>query len=488
MSDASKLPNPQMALLLAVTLNEALANTILFPFVPQMVASFGVANQDVGFFAGLLASAYNLAQMPGNVIWGIASDKYGREPFLAIGVLSLTLSTVFFGMSHSLSTALTARVAGGILCGNSGLARAAMRDVTTDENRSKGFARLGLAWGVGFLIGPLLGGGLSNPAEIIPHLKGTFLDRSPYLLPCLVTCIPGVASLILLKFVKLKIPNRNATLPAVKESLDLELSKPGTTSTKVSNGDDVYEELERTREENAGIGPVSQDAGGRKECCWCAPKVQLLGKADTSGSRGGQILIYLVIVATFLMNFVVVAMQELFPLIASSERPSGLALTPRDIAGALSPLGISLLLMPFAYPKLDSKLGTVGTLRFGCVIFLLINIGMPLLVVPRDERIIWAGLWMIAIARGAAGMSTFASLSIMLNKVITRNAGFYNGMSASSQSLGRALAPMICGTLFAISQRMHAHIHIMPFAVIVVLCIVAMLLSLSFRTENSPGK
>ena len=58
----------------AITLSESMSSTVLYSFVPFMVRDFGVPERDVGFAAGVLASAYNIAQLPAGILWGKASD------------------------------------------------------------------------------------------------------------------------------------------------------------------------------------------------------------------------------------------------------------------------------------------------------------------------------------------------------------------------------------------------------------------------------
>ena len=96
--------------------------------------------------------------------WGRVSDDYGRKPVLIFGLFATALAALGLGCATSYTAAVAARVAGGLLNANQAVARGMIRELTTAEQRARGFASVGQAWGIGFLLGPLVGGALSRPA------------------------------------------------------------------------------------------------------------------------------------------------------------------------------------------------------------------------------------------------------------------------------------------------------------------------------------
>ena len=92
-------PLRTVGLLLLITLADSIVITFLMPMVPYMVRNYGVAEEDVGFFAGSLASAYNLAGLFSGCFWGRMSDTYGRRPVLLFGLLSTGATVVWFGLA-----------------------------------------------------------------------------------------------------------------------------------------------------------------------------------------------------------------------------------------------------------------------------------------------------------------------------------------------------------------------------------------------------
>ena len=104
------------------------------------------------------------------------------------------------------------RFVGGLLNANQAVLRAQLRELMPEEHRSQAFASLGQAWGVGFMLGPLIGGSLARPAAVLPSLAGSPLDVYPYLLPSLAAaalCLlgtPAARALPLVKAFSMKSP------------------------------------------------------------------------------------------------------------------------------------------------------------------------------------------------------------------------------------------------------------------------------------------
>lgn len=123
-------------------------------------------------FGGLLGALYSLLQFLGAPIWGSISDRVGRRPVLLISVFGLFISYVLWIFSGSFTTLILARLIGGLMSGNLSIASAVVSDITDEKNRSKGMAVIGIAFALGFVFGPALGGLLSlyNPLTLHPEL------------------------------------------------------------------------------------------------------------------------------------------------------------------------------------------------------------------------------------------------------------------------------------------------------------------------------
>ncbi|HZL46651.1 MAG TPA: MFS transporter [Opitutaceae bacterium] len=107
---------------------------------------------------GVLSAAYSLLQFLFAPFWGARSDRIGRRPVLLVTVAGTALSYLLWAFSGSFWLFIVARLFGGAMSGNLSVATAAVADVTTRENRAKGMGLIGVAFGLGFITGPMIGG------------------------------------------------------------------------------------------------------------------------------------------------------------------------------------------------------------------------------------------------------------------------------------------------------------------------------------------
>ena len=182
------LPRSQMVCIFVMQISEAFNVTILFPFVAFMVRDFGFAEESVGTYSGLLAASFCAAQFMSSVLWGRASDRYGRKCALLAGMSGSFLAALLFGFASSFSMAVSARLLCGLLNGNIGIMKSFLTEITDQTNRARAFSLLPLAWGAGTVLAPLVGGLLCRPALKWPDAVwvGPLLHRFPYALPVLV--------------------------------------------------------------------------------------------------------------------------------------------------------------------------------------------------------------------------------------------------------------------------------------------------------------
>ena len=207
------MPWPILLPLLCINVSEPIAITLLFPFAPVMVAGWVVADV-VGVWAGMLASIYNFTGFLSNVIWGRAVDRFGPLPILVIALTGQACTLVLFGCSDTLGQAFAARACGGLFGAIGTCTRYCLREVTVKANRGRAFSFMGWSWAVGMIIGPLLGGLLSTPADALPALRGTVLDRFPYLLPCVAATLLNMLGLACLPLLRRLLPSATAAATA----------------------------------------------------------------------------------------------------------------------------------------------------------------------------------------------------------------------------------------------------------------------------------
>ena len=130
--------------------------TIPFPLVAESLG----ASDFWKTFGG--AGVFSLFQLISTPIWGRCSDAYGRKPILLISLFGNVLAFVWLAYASTLENLLVARAFGGMMSGNLSAAFAYATDVTDPKNRAKGLGIVASAFGVGFAIGPPLGGFLGT--------------------------------------------------------------------------------------------------------------------------------------------------------------------------------------------------------------------------------------------------------------------------------------------------------------------------------------
>lgn len=147
-----------MAVLFLVVFVDLVGFGLLIPLLPFYVQRTGAGPEVITLVLGL----YSLAQFVAAPVWGRLSDHYGRKPILAVTCVGLSLSYVLLAFADSLALVVASRILGGVMAGNIAAAQAYVADVTAPEARAKGMGILGAAFGLGFIVGPTIGGLLAG--------------------------------------------------------------------------------------------------------------------------------------------------------------------------------------------------------------------------------------------------------------------------------------------------------------------------------------
>jgi DHA1 family tetracycline resistance protein-like MFS transporter len=183
---SAEAPRPKNVLLpiFLIVAVDVLGMTIILPLLPFYAERFGASP----FKVGLLVTTYALCQLLAGPVLGKLSDRYGRRPLLILSQLGTFAGFLVLGWARSLAWIFFSRFLDGITAGNLSLAQAYISDVTEPQDRAKSFGVIGIAFGLGFLIGPALSGFLSQydyayPAWAAAGLSFTSVLCTYFLLP-----------------------------------------------------------------------------------------------------------------------------------------------------------------------------------------------------------------------------------------------------------------------------------------------------------------
>jgi DHA1 family tetracycline resistance protein-like MFS transporter len=123
----------------------------------------------------LLMATYSFMQLFAGPLWGRLSDRHGRRPVLLLSLVGSVLSYLWLGFADSLWMLFGARALQGAMAGNIAAAQAYIADVTSPENRARGMGLIGAAFGLGFILGPAIGGLLAGSDPNAPDVQLPFL-------------------------------------------------------------------------------------------------------------------------------------------------------------------------------------------------------------------------------------------------------------------------------------------------------------------------
>ncbi|KAJ7204628.1 major facilitator superfamily domain-containing protein [Mycena haematopus] len=183
------LPIMQLFIVFLIQLAEPITATVIYPFIAQFLRDTGITHGNetaTGYFAGIIESVFFMAECATVLLWGIASDRFGRR-ILLIGPLGLALAMLGFGMSTTFWPLVFFRFMQGSFNGNIGVSKSVMAELSDSTNMAEVFGLIPFIISLGSTIGPIIGGVFSNPATQWPDSLGKIhlFQNHPYLLPCL---------------------------------------------------------------------------------------------------------------------------------------------------------------------------------------------------------------------------------------------------------------------------------------------------------------
>lgn len=157
------LTKPMLVIFLTILI-DLIGFGIVIPLLPFYAERFRATPFDVG----MLVASYSAMQFVFSPILGGLSDRYGRRPILFISIVGSGIGYLTIGLASTLWMVFLGRIIGGVTAGNLSTAQAYIADITSRRNRAKGMGLFGMAFGLGFIMGPALAGFLGGFGKEVP--------------------------------------------------------------------------------------------------------------------------------------------------------------------------------------------------------------------------------------------------------------------------------------------------------------------------------
>ena len=163
MHSRSKGPrNAAMPFILITVLIDMIALGLIVPVLPPIVGAMTSSPSEQTFWFGAVTFTTGAASFFAAPVLGALSDRYGRRPVLLLGFSGLALSFFVTGLATALWMLIAVRLASGTMQANAAVANAYVADITPPEERARRFGLLGAMFGLGFILGPAMGGLLGS--------------------------------------------------------------------------------------------------------------------------------------------------------------------------------------------------------------------------------------------------------------------------------------------------------------------------------------
>ena len=442
----------------------------LWPFVPQMIRDFQFTESQNGFYCGVLASSYFLAQLISSFPWGVISDRIGRRPVLLYGTLCVTSATLAFGLSSSFSVAIASRFLAGFLSGNLGTSKTYLCEELPKKHLARGLSAIGFSGGIGGIIGPVVGGYLNNPAKQYPGVfsaDGLF-GQFPYLLPELVSVGIGLLGFILaIKYLpesKAFLARQRALAEAAQQhnmaamqhirdhAHDSELTTAAVTSRQSSASSSL--------QANVGRPALPPNLSPESILHVCKRRQVVICTA-TYGLLALTYIIY----------------DELFSFFFEADvSEQGLGYSTARTGSYLGVMGASLIVFQlFLFPWLVGRLGVRRLWKLSTAISIPFFILFPTLsnleALHPPEPVMFVVISLCCFVRAAVGACSFTAVFMLINGSAPQSSlGAVNGLGQTLAAAARTVGPLIGGGVWSVTLGWGSMHHFIVYAIVGALC------------------
>ncbi|KAH8878627.1 MFS general substrate transporter [Thozetella sp. PMI_491] len=493
------LPRKDQLIVITLTrLSEPLVQTSLQAYMVYQLRWFDPTLPDsvISTQAGILHASFTAAQLLTAMLWGRLADsaRFGRKTVVLVGLGGTMLSCIGYGFSTTFSTALFFRSLGGITNGNVGVLRTMISEIIQEKKyQSRAFLLLPMTFNIGVIVGPPLGGILSDLAGSYPSIFGhvSFFRDFPYAAPNIISAFILFVALVSVWLCL------EETLDARRDTRDLgiELGRKivGIIRTYVFRRqfEVAYTPLaSRGTSTDVEMSPLPSSSSLADE----SPLESSVGQTRRRRPRYTKRLpfrriftrnVTFTLFSQFLMAFHVGTFNALWfvflstPVYDPAKPPQsidplprrlpffftgGMGLQPREIGMAMSILGVlGIGLQLFLYPTLSARLGTVRSWRLFLTLFPVTYFIVPYLSLvpsspasppplPKDGIAMWASIAAVLFLQVLGRTFALPANTILVNNCTPHPSvlGTLHGVAQSVSSMARTIGPMLCGYLYGL--------------------------------------
>ncbi len=171
--------NPAVLFIVVTMVIDAMSIGLIIPVMPDLLEEVGASDLSRAvLWGGVLSTTFAVMRFVFGPVLGGLSDRFGRRPVLLISLAALAIDYLVMAVAGSIWLLLAGRIFGGITAATQATANAYMADISAPEDRAANFGLLGAAFGVGFVLGPLIGGVLAELGTRAPFYAAAFLSAA----------------------------------------------------------------------------------------------------------------------------------------------------------------------------------------------------------------------------------------------------------------------------------------------------------------------